>query len=188
MSAKRKVVLTSEQRERCLGVVNSGTANARTIMHANVLLKTDSSPPGPSWTDAAIAEAFGVSTVTVARIRRTMVDEGLDAALSHYDASGREYHCKLDGRQEAYLIAIARSDPPEGFTRWSLRMIARKMVLLGHVESLSAPTVGKVLKKGLCSPGAAACGASHPPRTPSSCAAWKTCWTCTTGHTTSAIR
>ena len=168
MSAKRKVDLTPEQRERCLGVVNSGTAHARTIMHAHVLLKTDSSPGGPSWTDAAIGEAFGVSTVTVARIRRTMVDEGLDAALSHYDASCREYPCKLDGRQEAYLIAIARSDPPEGFTKWSLRQIAKRMVLMGHVESLSHATVGKVLKRGLCSPGAAACGASRQPKTPSS--------------------
>ena len=168
MSAKRTAVLTPEQRERCLDIVDSGTANARTIMHAHVLLKTDSGPAGPSWTDAAIAEAFNVSTVTVARIRRTMVDEGLDAALSHYDASSREYPCKLDGRQEAYLIAISRSDPPEGFARWSLRMIARRMVLLGHVDSLSHTTVGKVLKGGLCSPGAIASGASRPPKTPRS--------------------
>lgn len=168
MSAKRKVALTPEQRQRCLDVVDSGTANARTIMHAHVLLKTDSSPGGPAWTDAAIAEAFSVSTVTVARIRRTMVDKGLDAALSHYDAPRREYHCKLDGRQEAYLIAISRSDPPEGFARWSLRMIAQQMVLLGHVDSLSHTTVGKVLKRGLCSPGAAAGGASRPPKTPRS--------------------
>ena len=168
MSAKRKVVLTPEQRERCQDVVESGTANARTIMHAHVLLKADSSPEGPSWTDAAIAEAFSVSTVTAARIRRTMVDQGLDAALSHYDASCREYHCKLDGRQEAHLIAIARSEPPEGFTRWSLRMIARRMVLLGHVDCVSHATVGKVLKKGLCSPGVAGSGASRPPKTPRS--------------------
>ena len=106
MSAKRTVVLTPEQRERCLGVVNSGTANARTIRHAHVLLKTDSGPGGPSWTDAAIAEAFGVSTVTVARIRRTMVDGGLDAALSHYDASCREYPRKLDAQT---LIAIVHT-------------------------------------------------------------------------------
>lgn len=168
MSAKRTVVLTPEQRERCQDVVNSGTANARTIMHAHVLLKTDSGPEGPSWRDTAIAEAFGVSTVTVARIRRTMVDEGLEAALSHYDASCREYPCKLDGRQEAYLIAISRSDPPKGFARWSLRMIARRMVLLGHVDSLSHTTVGQVLKGGPCSPGATASGASRPRKTPSS--------------------
>jgi len=168
MSAKRTVELTSGQRERCLDVVNSGRANARTIMHAHVLLKADSSPEGPSWTDAAIAEALSVCTVTVARIRRTMVEKGLDAALSHYDASCREYPCKLDGRQEAHLIAIARSAPPEGFKRWSLRMIARQMVLLGHVDSLSHTTVGTVLKRGLCSPGVAAGGVSRRPKTPHS--------------------
>lgn len=168
MSAKRKVALTSEQRERCLCVVNSGTGHARTIMHANVLLKTDCSPEGPSWTDAAIAEAFNVTTMTVSRIRRTMVEEGLDAALRHYDASGREYHCKLDGRQEAQVIAIACSDPPEGYTRWSLRMIAEEMELLGHVDSLSHNTVAKVLKRGLCSPGVAAGGASRRRKTPTS--------------------
>jgi hypothetical protein len=168
MSAKRKVQLAAEQREKCLSIVNSGTAHARTIMHAHVLLKTDCSPDGPGWTDAAIAEAFGVSTVTVAHIRRVMVEEGLDAAVSHYDASCREYHAKLDGRQEAYLMAIAHSEPPEGFTTWSLRMIAKRMVLMGHVDSISHVTVGKVLKGGHCNLGVAACGASLPPKTQSS--------------------
>ena len=168
MSAKRHVQLTSEQRKECLGVVTSGRAHARTIMHAQVLLKADSSPDGPAWTDQVIAEAFGVSTVTVAKIRRVMVDDGLDAALSHYDSSRREYQAKLDGRQEAHLMAIAHSDPPEGFRRWSLRMIARRMVLCGYVDSLSHVTVGNVLKRGLCSLGAAACGASRPPKTASS--------------------
>jgi Homeodomain-like domain len=168
MSVKRKVELTPRQRERCLGMVNSGTAHARSIMHAHVLLKADSGPDGPGWTDGAISDAFGVSTVTVANIRRTMVQEGLDAALRHYDSSQREYHAKLDGRQEAHLIAIARSDPPAGFARWSLRMIGKQMVLAGHVDSLSHVTVGKVLKKGHCSPGVADTGVSRLPTTRSS--------------------
>ena len=165
MSAKRKVELTTEQRERCLGLVNSGTAHARSIMHAHVLLKTDSSPDGPGWTDQAIAAAFEVSTVTVAKIRRRMVHEGLDAALRHYDSSQRDYHAKLDGRQEAHLIAIAHSDPPAGFARWSLRMIGKQMVLSGHVDSISHVTVGNVLKKGHCSPGVAGNGVSRLPKT-----------------------
>ena len=84
MSAKRVVELTSGQRERCLEMVRSGTAHARSIMHAQVLLKTDSGPQGPGWTDQAISDAFGVSTVTVSHIRKAMLDGGLDAALCHY--------------------------------------------------------------------------------------------------------
>ena len=168
MSAKREVHLTTEQRERCHDMVNSGTAHARSIMHAHVLLKADSSPDGPAWTDKAIGEAFGVSPVTVAHIRRAMVDEGLDCALAHYDAGGREYHAKLDGPQEAHLIAIAHSAPPEGFARWSLRMIANRMVLLGHVDSISHVTVGNVLKKGPYSLGVAGTGVSRPPKMPTS--------------------
>lgn len=168
MSAKRRVELTPQQRERCLGLVNSGTAHARSIMHAHVLLKADCSPDGPGWTDKAIGEAFLVSTVTVANIRRTLVREGLDAALRHYDSSQRDYPAKLDGRQEAHLIAIAHSAPPEGFVRWSLRMIGRRMVLAGHVDSISHVTVGNVLKKGHCSLGATCNGASRPPKTLSS--------------------
>jgi len=168
MSVKRKVELTPQQRERCLGLVNSGTAHARSIMHAHVLLKADSSPDGPGWTDAAISEAFGVSTVTVANIRRAMVQEGLDAAVRHYDSSQRDYHAKLDGRQEAHLIAMACSAPPEGFARWSLRMIGKHMVLSGHVDSISHVTVGKALKRGHCNLGATGNGASPLPKMRSS--------------------
>jgi hypothetical protein len=137
-------------------------------MHAHVLLKADSSAHGSGWTDAAIAEAFGVSTVTVANIRRTMVQQGLDAALRHYDSSQRDYHAKLDGRQEAHLIAIACSAPPEGFARWSLRMIGKHMVLSGHVDSISHVTVSNVLKKGHCNLGVTDNGASPLPKTRSS--------------------
>lgn len=168
MSAKRRVELTPQQRERCLGLVSSGTAHARSIRRAHVLLKADSSPDGPAWTDEAIGEAFGVSTVTVANIRCTMVQEGLDAALRHYDSSQRDYHAKLDGRQEAHLIAIAHSAPPEGFARWSLRMIGKHMVLAGHIEYISHVTVGNVLKKGHCSPGVVGNGVSRLPKTRSS--------------------
>jgi len=168
MSAKRLVHLTPQERERCEGVVKSGTARARAILHAHVLLKTDSSPDGPGWTDEAISDAFDVSTVTVAHIRKVMVEQGLDAALTHYQTPRREYSRKLDGYQEAHLIAIARSDPPEGFARWSLRMIRNRMVVLGYVDSIAVETVRTTLKKGHCSLGATCNGASHPRKTPNS--------------------
>lgn len=168
MPAKRVVCLTAEQRQRCEGVVKSGRAHARTILHANVLLKADGGPDGPRWTDAAIAEAFGVSMVTVSHIRRVMFEQGLDAALCHYRGPRREYRHKLDGHQEAQLIAIACSAPPEGAVRWSLRMIRDRMVALGYVAELSHETVRATLKGGLCSLGATCNGASRPPKTRSS--------------------
>jgi len=168
MPAKRVVCLSAEQRRRCESVVKSGTAHARSILHAHVLLKTDSGPDGPSWTDAAISDAFGVSTVTVSHIRRVMVEQGLDAALAHYPAPRREYHRKLDGRQEAHLIAIARSDPPQGAARWSLRMMRDRMVELGYVDEISHETVRVTLKKGHYNLGVTCNGASPRPKTLSS--------------------
>jgi transposase len=168
MSRKRVVELTDDDRARCLEVVRSGSAHARSIMHAQVLLKTDAGSEGPGWTDSAIAEAFGISTVTVSQIRKAMVTEGLAAAVSHYRGPNREYRRKLDGHQEANLIALACSAPPEGHTRWSLRLLSHRMVDLGYVDSISHETVGQVLKKTNCSPGAPCAGASRPARARSS--------------------
>jgi len=147
MPKKYVVQLSAQQRERCTDLVQAGAAPARTLTHARVLLKTDSGPASPGWTDAAISEALDVSTVTVATIRRRFVTEGLDAALTHYRGPNREYRRKLDGRQEAHLIALACSKPPEGRTQWSLRLLADKMVELQYVDSLSYMTVARTLKK-----------------------------------------
>ena len=106
--------------------------------------------------------------MTVAHIRKVMVEQGLEAALAHYQAPRREYLHKLDGRQEAYLIAIARSDPPEGFARWSLRMLRDRMIELEYVDDISHETVRATLKKGHCNLGATCNGASLLPKTLSS--------------------
>jgi transposase len=148
MRKKYRVQLSREDRERCTDLVRSGRAPARTLMHARVLLKADSGPAGPGWTDAAISEAVEVSTVTVAKIRQRFVSEGLEATLNHYRGPNREYPHKLDGRQEAQLLALAHSKPPEGRTQWSLRLLAGKMVELEYVDSLSAMTVSRTLKRG----------------------------------------
>lgn len=153
MRKKYVVELTDEQREHCTQLVRSGSAPARTLMHARVLLKTDSSPGGPHWTDRQIAEAFDISTATVANIRKRFVADGFDEALTHYRDPDRDYQRKLDGRQEAHLIALACSRPPEGRTRWSLRLLADKMVELQYVDSISHVTVGRTLKKTNLNPG-----------------------------------
>ena len=107
MRKKYIVELRAQDRQRCLELICAGTAHTRTVMHARVLLKADSGPEGPGWTDAAIAEAVEVSTVTVAKVRQRFASEGMELTLEHYRGPNREYPCKLDGRQEAYLLALA---------------------------------------------------------------------------------
>jgi transposase len=148
MRKKYVVQFSPQDRQRCLDLIRAGTAHTRTLMHARVLLKADSGPQGPGWTDAAIAEAVEVSTVTVANIRRRFVTEGLEESLRHYRGPNREYPHKLDGRQEAHLLALAHSAPPEGHKQWSLRLLADEMVELGYVESVSHMTVSRTLKRG----------------------------------------
>jgi transposase len=158
MSAKRVVKLSRDQRERCLEMVRSGTVHVRSIIHAQVLLKTDSGPEGPGWTDEAIGDAFGVSTVTVSHIRKVMLEEGLEAALSHYRGPNREYKRKLDGHQEAKLVATSCSTPPKGHKRWSLRLLSQRMVQLKYVDSISHETVRQTLKKTSSNRGATCSG------------------------------
>ena len=170
MSRKQKYVvqLTDDQRRQCRDLVRRGEAPARSIMHAQVLLKADTSPEGPAWTDEAISQAFGVCRVTVGTIRKTMVTVGLPAALDHYRIVHRQYHHKLDGHGEGHLIALARSAPPEGRVRWTLRLLADRMVELGYVDHLCHVTVGEVLKKTNCSLGAPGASASRRMKTPNS--------------------
>jgi Homeodomain-like domain len=152
------VVLTEEQRQHCQELVSAGSRPARTIRHAQILLKADASPGGPGWTDNAIGEAVGVTPVTVARVRKVMSTEGLEAALSHYRGPNREYRRKLDGHQEARLIALSCSPPPQGRERWTLRLLAGRMVELGYVDSVSHETLHQTLKKTSFSRGATCSG------------------------------
>ena len=165
---KHVVQLTDADRQQCRELVRCGEAPARSIMHAQVLLKAEASPEGPGWTDAAIAQAFGVCKMTVANVRQTMVTAGLAAALNHYRIVNREYQPKLDGRGEAHLIALACSAPPQGHTRWTLRLLSARMVELDYVDYVSHVTVGQVLKKTNCSLGAPGAFASRPSKTPNS--------------------
>jgi len=152
------VELTEAQRQHCQELVKAGSRPARSIRHAQILLKADAQPGGPGWTDRAISDAFGVTAVTVARVRKVMATEGLEAALSHYRGPNREYRRKLDGHQEAQLIALACSAAPKGHERWTLRLLARRMVELGYVDSVSHETVHQTLKKTSFNRGATCSG------------------------------
>ncbi len=147
-SMKRyRVTLSEEEREELQSLLARGKADVRKLKHAHILLKADEAPGGPAWSDPQIAEALDVGIATVPRIRRRFVESGLADALSPYRGGKRLYETKLDGTQEAHLIALACSAPPDGQARWSLRLLARRMVELGHVDTLSHETVRQTLKK-----------------------------------------
>jgi hypothetical protein len=134
MYKKYFVRLTEDERNRLETIVRRGRAHARKLLYARILLKADADGPD-RWTDERIAEAFEVSTATVARQRRRYCEEGLEVALMP-KKPGRPRRRVLDGRAEAHLVALSCSDPPEGRERWSLRLLADCMVELGHVEAL----------------------------------------------------
>jgi transposase len=140
------VTLTSEERAMLRELISSGKAAARKISHARVLLKADSSEGGPGWIDFTISQAIDIGTATVERVRKRFVEEGLESALGRHKPR-REYRRKLDGDGEAHLIALACSESPEGSARWTLRLLADRMVTLEYIDELSYQTVRRVLKK-----------------------------------------
>jgi len=147
MKKRYAVVLTALERDRLKGLLAAGMASARKLTHARILLKADQGSEGPGWVDEMIAEAVEVSQPTVSRVRKQYVEQGLEAALNRRPPT-REYQRKLDGVQEAHLIALACSKPPTGQARWTLRLLADRLVELEIVEeAISYQTVRRVLKK-----------------------------------------
>jgi len=141
------VILTTAERDQLKRMLAAGMESARKLTHARILLKADQGPDGPGWVDQAIAEAVEVSQPTISRVRKQYVEQGLDAALNRRPPT-REYVRKLDGVQEAKLIALACAQPPTGQARWSLRLLADKLVELEIVEdAISYQTVRRMLKK-----------------------------------------
>jgi hypothetical protein len=152
MHQKYVVLLTEGDRDQLRQLLAAGTAPARKLAHARVLLKADKGPGGPGWVDAAIADAVEISQPTISRIRQQFVEAGLEAALDRR-APRRVYLRKLDGEQEARLIALTCGEPPAGQARWTLRLLAEKLVELEIVAAVSHQTVRRVLKKTNSSPG-----------------------------------
>lgn len=146
MKKKYPVILTQTEREQLKNLIAAGTAPARKLTHARILLKADQGSEGPGWVDEQVADAVEVSQPTVSRVRKQYFEEGLEAALKRRPPN-REYHRKLDGEQEARLVVLACSEPPERQARWSLRLLAEKMVELEVVDDLSYQTVRRTLKK-----------------------------------------
>lgn len=145
MNKKYIVRLTAEERTALETLLATGKAPARTHTHARILLKADCSPEGPAWPDHIISEALEVSLPTIQRVRQTLVLQGFDAALHRKRPPAQPR--KLDGQQEAHLIALACSPPPHGHERWSVRLLTKRFVELQHVESVGRETVRQLLKK-----------------------------------------
>jgi len=150
---KFKVTLTADERQALEHLVSAGKAAARKLTHARVLLLADEGPGGPRRTDEEIVEALQVSLSTVARVRKRFVTEGLEAALDHRPQPPRPETVKITGDVEQRLIEVACSDPPRGRCRWTLQLLADRLVALGCVASVSTETVRQALKKTTFSPG-----------------------------------
>jgi Homeodomain-like domain len=145
---KRYVVrLTAQERAALQRLVSVGKASARKILHARILLQADQGPDGPGWKDEQIAEGLTAHPRTVANVRQRLVEGGLEAALDRKKQAHPSRQVKLDGQGEAHLIALRCGPPPAGRMRWTLRLLADKLVALDVVDSVSHETVRRVLKK-----------------------------------------
>lgn len=152
MRKKYKVKLTPNQRKQLLKIVHKGKQKAKTITHARILLQADSGEEGPGLKAKAIAAHLNIHERTVHRVREAFANHGLDAAL-HRKKHRRYKPRKLDGEQEAHLVAICCGVPPEGRKEWTLRLLSERLVQLEITDSISRSTVHRTLKKMNLSPG-----------------------------------
>ncbi len=152
MEKRYRVTLTKEEREALQSMVSAGKAAARKLVRARILLLADQADGGPAKKDPEIADALGCGRATIDRVRKQFAEEGLEAVLTPKPTT-RIYERRLDGKTEARLVAIACGAPPEGRARWTLRLLADRIVALGYVESVSHEAVRQTLKKANLSLG-----------------------------------
>lgn len=146
MRKKYIVRLTEDERDYLDDLIHKGKVTAHKRLHAEILLKADISDLGGKWRDSQISEAYGISTRTVERVRERLVQEGLESALNRAKREPARSQV-IDGEREAHLIALACGDAPEGYSRWTLRLLGEHMVELGYIDSVSHETIRRALKK-----------------------------------------
>ena len=146
MNKKYLVELTSKERSQLREIINAERMAAHKRHHARMLLKLDQGPDGPGWSDAQVAAAFDCTARSAERLRRRLVERGLEAALEHGNRGSYRARA-LDGVAEAHLIALACGDAPEGRNRWTVRLLEEKMVALNLVKSCSKSSIHRTLKK-----------------------------------------
>ncbi len=151
------VRLTDEERTQLDDLIRTGKRAASVLIHARILLEADAGAGGSGWDDGRIAEALDCGESTVYRVRQAFVERGLEAALFRKKPTGRQYR-KLDGAREARLIALACGAPPEGRSRWTMRLLADRLVELEVVDTIGPECVRTTLKKTSSSRGCASNG------------------------------
>lgn len=175
MPAKKYIVrLSADERIELTGLIKTGKVAAHKRLHAQILLHSDVEHEVGGWKDGRISQACGVTVRTVERVRQRLVEQGLEAALNRAPKS-RHRTPKLDGEGEAHLVATMCSAPPTGHNRWTLQLLADRLVELKQVESISLECVRQTLKKTNLSLGRTKNGVSPPRPTPRSSAPWKMC-------------
>jgi len=141
------VRLTQEERNTLKKLLTSGRGSGRMFTRVRILLKADESEDGPAWPDEKISDAFDVTVQTIEKVRKQLVEEGFDAVLSRRQYRQKVSRKKIDGDVEAHLVALCCSEPPKGRARWTLRLLADKVVELGYVDNISYEAVRQTLKK-----------------------------------------
>jgi transposase len=147
MAPRYRVTLTKEEREELESMTRRGRIEARRFINARALLLCDAGPEGPAWKVFDVASALGVSTRSIEHLKKRFVEKGLEAALSRKKREKPPREVKFDGAFEARLIALACSKVPDGYPRWTVRLLAEKAVELKFAESVSHMSVQRVLKK-----------------------------------------
>ena len=147
MSPRYRVTLTKDERRELEVLTRRGKTNARRFAHARALLLCDAGPDGPAWNVGDTAEALGVTSRTIEHLKKRFVEDGLEVALERKPREKPPREVIFDGKFEARLIALACSKVPKGHQRWTVRLLADKVVELKFAESVSHMTVQRVLKK-----------------------------------------
>lgn len=147
MSPRYRVTLTLEERSELEALTRNGKTPAKKFIHARALLLCDASPDGPAWKVADVAEALGITSRTIEHLKKRFVEQGLEAALVRKSRTRPPRDIIFDGKFEAQLIALACSEAPEGYRRWTVRLLAEKAVELEYAPSVSHMTVQRILKK-----------------------------------------
>jgi transposase len=168
------VRLTLDERRFLLQLIHSEKVSKEKRKRAHILLKTDCGEEGENWNDKDIAQAFYITELTVQRTRQALVEEGFENALNRKKQENRKNRI-IQGEEEAYLIALVCSEPPEGHSQWSLRLLSDKMIELEYVETVSHETIRSVLKKMKLNLGKRENGAFQQKKVPSSSVKWKRC-------------
>lgn len=158
MAKRHRITLTDDERQHLKDLVARRSAKAEPVKRALILLAADEADGAPALTDAEIAERYHVSTRTTERLRERAVEHGLEVALSGFKRGPRRPRRTFDGAVEARLVALRCSDPPEGRTGWTLRLLADRLVALDVVDSISHESVRQMLNQTRSSRGASASG------------------------------